>query len=353
MLKRLERDVARAVRRGRNGLRYAAGTQRTRVGQTPKDVVWRRDKAELWRYRNDAIRYAPPVVVVHSLVSRSYVLDLHPANSAIRTLTDAGLDMMLLDWGVADAVDADNGLETYADEYLPAAVDAAREAAGTDDVTLLGYCFGGVLSLLSLARHPELPVRNLIAMATPVDFEGMASMTGLLRSRRLHPEDVLDETGNVPPEAVENAFRLLRPTGEVAQYATLWENLWNDQYMEGYQPMAQWTRDHVPFPGRAFLQTVDLLVRDNALVHGPLRLAGRDADLAAITCPFLNVMAERDHIVPAGAARPLEGLVGSEDAETLCLDAGHVGLVASRTAAKVTLPHIAEWVQRHSDRVEA
>jgi polyhydroxyalkanoate synthase len=352
LLRRVEQDVKRAVRRGRNGLRYAAGTDRPKVGQTPKDVIWQRDKAQLWRYRGERPpAYAPPVVIVHSLISRSYVLDLHPSNSAVRTLLAAGLDVMLLDWGVADAVEAENGLETYADEYIPEAIAAARAAAGTGDVTLLGYCFGGVLALLALARRPELPVRNLIAMATPVDFEGMASMTGFVRSSRIDPGDLLDETGNVPPEAVENSFRLLRPTGELAQYATLWQNLWNDAYVDGYQSMAQWTRDHVPFPGAAFRETVELLVRDNALMEGRLRLAGQDVDLTAITCPFLNVMAKRDHIVPVAAAAPTKDLLGSADAEDLVLDAGHVGLVASRTAAKVTLPHIAEWVQRHSDRV--
>ena len=47
VLERVERDVERAIRRGRNGLRYAAGTRRPKVGQTPKDVVWRRHQAEL------------------------------------------------------------------------------------------------------------------------------------------------------------------------------------------------------------------------------------------------------------------------------------------------------------------
>ena len=37
--------------------------------------------------------------------------------------------------------------------------------------------------------------------------------------------------------------------------------------MEGYQAMGQWTRDHVPFPGAAFRQTVERLVRGNGL-HG-------------------------------------------------------------------------------------
>ena len=205
-------------------------------------------------------------MIVHSLVSRSYVLDLYPGNSAIAFLLGQGLDVFLVDWGVADEAEAANTLETYSDG-LPARGDRGRdEAAGVDDVTLLGYCFGGVLSLLSAARRPELPIRNLVLMATPVDFDGMQAITALVRDGRLEPEDVIDATGNVPPEAVENAFRLLKPTAEYGQYANLWQNLWNDEYMEGYQAMGQWTRDHVPFPGAAFRQTVEQLVRANGLM---------------------------------------------------------------------------------------
>jgi len=347
VLNRVERDVERALQRGRNGLRYAAGTSRPKVGQTPKTVVWRRHKTELWRYRNDDVTLRPPVVIVHSLVSRSYVLDLYPGNSAVAFLLRSGFDVFLLDWGVADEADAANTLETYADGGIPDAVAAACEAAGTDEVTLLGYCFGGVLSLLSCARHPEMAVRNLVLMATPVDFTGMQAITALVRDGRLDPEEIVEPTGNVPPEVVENAFRLLKPTSEISQYATLWENLWNDEYMEGYQAMGQWTRDHVPFPGAAFRQTVEQLVRRNALMDGPLELGGERVDLEAIRCPLLNVVAERDHIVPLAAAEPLKTLL--PQTEELRLAAGHVGLVAGRAAAKVTLPGITGWIAEHSE----
>src|SRR4051794_38599273 len=105
--RRVERDVRRAVQRGRNGLRYAAGTNPAPVGQTPKHVIWQRDKARLWRYPNDAIAYRQPLVLCFSLVSKPYLLDLHPMNSAVRTLSASGFDVMLLEWGVADAVEAE------------------------------------------------------------------------------------------------------------------------------------------------------------------------------------------------------------------------------------------------------
>lgn len=105
-----------------------------------------------------------------SLISRSYVLDLSPDNSFIGQLREAGLDVYLLDWGVPDEADAANKLETYVDEYLPRAIHAVDRDCGCPEVNVLGYCFGGILALLLAARHPELPIRAMMTMATPIDF---------------------------------------------------------------------------------------------------------------------------------------------------------------------------------------
>ena len=40
----------------------------------------------------------PPLLIVHSLVSKSYILDLLPENSMIRFLVGEGFDVYLLDW---------------------------------------------------------------------------------------------------------------------------------------------------------------------------------------------------------------------------------------------------------------
>ena len=53
VLARVLADVGRQAVRTRNGLKYVTGIGRPQVGQTPKDVVWKRDKVELWRYRSD------------------------------------------------------------------------------------------------------------------------------------------------------------------------------------------------------------------------------------------------------------------------------------------------------------
>ena len=289
---RVTRDVERSVLRARNGIRYVRGTHRPKLGVTPKDVVWRSGKAELWRYRRGpGVRYGPPVVIVHSLVSRSYILDLRPGNSTVEYLVNAGLDVFMLDWGVPDELDADNSLETYVDGYLPRALAAVRRETGCDEVTLAGYCLGGVIAALYAAGHEDARVRNLILMATPIDFDEMGAMVAVLREGRLDPDDLVDDTGNVPADALYSGFYMLAPTTEIAQKATLLEHLWNDEFVEGFQAMAQWSRDHVPFPGAAFRQLVELLVRENALMSGSIRVGFREIALERARGDVLVAMA--------------------------------------------------------------
>jgi polyhydroxyalkanoate synthase len=352
LVTRVRREVDRSIRRTRNGVRYVRGSSRAKVGASPSEVVWQRDKAQLWRYHGGPVTHGPPVVIVHSLVSRSYILDLRPGSSLVEHMVGAGLDVFMLDWGVPDELDADNSFETYVDEYLPRAVDTVKREADCDEVTLAGYCLGGVLAALYAARHPADGVRSLVLMATPVNFDEMGAMVAALREGRLNAEDLVDETGNVPADVLYSGFFMLAPTTTVTQYATLLDNLWNDEFVDGYSAMAQWTRDHVPFPGAAFRQVVDQLIRSNVLMSGSMRLGGRKVRLADAAGNVLNAVAERDTVVPLAATEPASTLVGDpERRDELRLPGGHVTFGAGRQATKHTMPALTDWIKRHSDEL--
>ncbi|MFV0309423.1 MAG: alpha/beta fold hydrolase [Desertimonas sp.] len=349
---RIRRDTERNLLRVRNGLRHLAGVGAPTLNRTPRDTVWSSEKLELWRYHSSNRRFATPLLFVHSLVSRSYVFDLVPGNSVVETMRDRGFDVFLIDWGVPDELEAGNTLETYTDEYLPEIVDTIAKLTGQPEVLMFGYCFGGVLSLLSVAGNPDMPVRALAVQAVPVDYRHMGPMTTMMQEGRVEPADMLDATGNVPADVMRNSFRVLKPTGDLTGYVNLWQHLWDDDYVAAHQTMTQWANDHIPFPGGAFRQTGELFARRNLLATGQVPLGGRTVDLADITVPFLNIVGEKDHIVPPPATGDLTTLVGSGDVEELRLPAGHVGLVVGRTAQKRYLPAMANWLERHADPIE-
>jgi polyhydroxyalkanoate synthase len=343
----IKREMERNALRLQNGLKLAMGTPFARVGPTPKRTVWSRGKVELWRYEGQKAAYSTPIFLVPSVVSRSYVFDLHRGNSFVERLLEAGFAVYLVDWGIAGREEAGNVLETYIDDHLPDLSAAVCEDAGADALTMVGYCFAGTMTLLYAAGHPDAPLRNLVTLAPPIDYAPSSAMTKVFAEGRLEPETLLDEDGLVPGDVVREAFAIRKPTSDLVTYAALWDNLWNDEYVEGHQAMAQFIREQVPMPGALLRQIVDKLIRGNELASGAFELGGRTVELADVSCQLLVVMAERDELVPIESTIALRAYMGA-NMEEMLLPAGHVGLITGRKAATVTIPHIIEWIADRS-----
>src|SRR5215510_593109 len=72
------------------------------MGMTPKDVLWKRGKIQLYRYHAQTASLKPiPYFIVPWLgISRPYVLDMLPGHSMIEFLVQHGYDVYMLDWVV-------------------------------------------------------------------------------------------------------------------------------------------------------------------------------------------------------------------------------------------------------------
>ena len=242
MLDRIRRDLDRNALRLRNGLKHLAGVGLPDTAMTPKELVWSRDKVQLNHYLSDTPKASPPVLLVMSLVSKGYILDLRPGNSFIEALMAHGLDVYALDWGVPDAADAENSFETYCDEYLPLATEEVLADSGADELIVYGYCFGAVLSLLFLAGHPEVPLRAFGIMATPIDFKQLGTTNRMFAEGRIDPDDLVDETGNVPPHYVLDGMKTLNITSDVVGYANLLNRLDDSEYIAAHQALIGWSQ---------------------------------------------------------------------------------------------------------------
>jgi polyhydroxyalkanoate synthase len=114
--------------------------------------------------------------------------------------------------------------------------------------------------------------------------------------------------------------------------------------------MAQWSRDHVPFPGAAFRDLVYVLIRQNALMTGSMLVGDRRIELADAHGDVLVAVAERDNVVPLPASTPAMDIIGDPDRrEEMRLPGGHVTFGTGRSAVKVTQPKMAQWIIEHSD----
>jgi polyhydroxyalkanoate synthase len=349
VLTNIRRDLERSALRLRNGLKHVARVDLPDVGCSPKDEVWARDKVRLHRYHSDNRTLSPPLLLVMSLVTKPYIFDLRPGNSFVEALLARGFDVYAIDWGIPDTADSQNTFETYCDEYLPLASQAVMHESGAGELTVYGYCFGAVLSLLFVAGHPELPIRSLGIMATPVDFSFMGATSNLLGSGRITVDDMIDETGNVPARTMLEGMRTMKVTGDLAGYASLLHRLDDSEYVAAHQALTGWAQDHIPFAGGCFRQQVEWFMKDDQLVQGVVTLGGRTVDLRSIACPVLSVIGDADHIVPPDSTAPILHLI--PHIEEMHFRAGHVGLIIGKSAQRHSIPAIGDWLVAHSDRV--
>lgn len=343
--KEIERTMQRSVR----GIDVILNRDEPETGVTPKDVIYQRGTMKLNHYHamSDEV-YRIPVVLVMSLISKPYILDLTPGFSFVEYLLRNGYDVFMIDWGVPRPEDSRLKLEDYAQDFIPACVEKIQQATGEDEVSFIGYCMGGLLTLLYGGVNPGAPMANLIAIASPVDYEGMGLFKQWTDKRWFDVDRIVDTLGNIPPELMYRSFEMLRPADRLVSYVRLWDNLWNDQYVKQYRLMNKWTSDQIPFPGECFRQTTKELMWENKLINGGLEIGGVPVDLKRITCPVLNASAQHDHIAPVDATRPLVSLLGSEDKEDIVLKGGHVSLVAGANAIMRLWPKVNEWLSVRS-----
>src|SRR5579871_3940918 len=177
-LQQFQEELQRAMLQSIRTFEVLTARDEANVGNTPKDVVWRRGTAQLYHYRRTTETVHPvPLLMVHSLISKPYILDLIPGNSFIEYLIGRGFDLYMIDWGTPRPEDTRLRLEDYVLEMIPDVVDIVLETSNAFDFSLFGYCMGGMLALMYAATHTKAPLRNLICLATPIDFKQMGLNT--------------------------------------------------------------------------------------------------------------------------------------------------------------------------------
>ena len=341
---RIQGEVERAIQRGIKGVEYLASPAPA-VGVTPKDVLHVRGTLNLYHYRPvvDDV-YRVPILIVMATTNRGYVLDMTPGQSFVEFLLLRGYDVYLMDWNAPRADEKNLRIEDYTLDFVPDCVRRVQDHSGEKDVTIVGYCFGGVLSVIYAALHADGPLKNLVCFTTPVDFKQMTLFQSWTDRRRFDVDRLVDTLGNIPSEMIFSSFEMLRPASRVVGQLQLWTNIWNDEYVKSYRMFDRWATDALPLAGEYFRQTIKELLWENRLNEGTLVIGGRAVDLSTITVPVLHAVAEHDHIVPYAAARPLIEKIGSIDKEEVMLKGGHISLVAGANAVKRLWPKLDSWL---------
>jgi polyhydroxyalkanoate synthase len=331
-------------------------TTNARIAQTPKKVIWTLNKAKLYRYTPvvpEGQRHKLPLVLVFAIMNRPHVLDLRPGHSFVEYMLRRGYDVYLLDWGVPGPEDRSLTFDDYTLEYLPRAIRKVKSVCGLDQLSMLGWCLGALISTLYAATRPDDGLKNLVLLTAPLDFTDKTA-GGFIRWTSHHGFDadkIVASLGNVPGEIIDYGAKALKPVENfIGSYLHLWDNIENTAVVESWHAMNTWVRDLIPMAGAAYRQLIKAFYKENRLMEGTLVLRGERVDLAKLKANVLNVIAEADHITPPCQSEGVMSRIGSQDKEVFRVRGGHIGIMAGSGAENNTWPHIDHWLAARSDR---
>jgi poly[(R)-3-hydroxyalkanoate] polymerase subunit PhaC len=333
-----------------NGIEWLIRDPTTLVGRTPFTVAYRRNKLRIRRYDGGHARprFSVPVLLVPPLMVKPFIFDLYPGRSLVQCLLTRGFRVYLVDFGEPDAADAYVTLDTYVCDWMPAACRAVKRDAASRDLSLLGYCMGGVFALAHTAVNRDASVRNIVSIAAPVDVNKMGIFAWVAQIAGGQMEFLARRLGNVPGGLSSTVFRLLTPMKNVTRYADLFMNLWDREYVKGFDAMNQWVSQFIDYPQGALRQFVHDFVRHNRLVKGQMAFRGKVADLRRVQAALLVFAGRTDRIAPPPAVRALLDVVGSRDKRFYLVPGGHMGVFAGATAPAEVWTRAAAWLARRS-----
>ncbi len=326
--------------------------QRIRKGVTPAEIVYEEDRLQVRHYLGEKPpRYRTPLVFIYALVNRPYILDLKKGRSVVANFVDRGFDTYLVDWGVPTYADRHLTVDDYINGYMINIMDFLRQRSGVDRLNVLGYCMGGTMSAMFTALHQER-VRNLMLLAAPIDFTTNDSLLNLwTRPEYFDVDKFVDAYGNCPPDFLQSMFLMLRPVGNLVEKPlNFYEHMHEEKFIEDFLTTETWLQDNIPVPGEVFRQFVKYLYQKNLLTQNRMPVGKHIVNLRDITCPVLNIMADKDDLVPCSQGTPFNDLVGSKDRKTILFQgSGHIGLAIGGRAQKEVWPQACQWLAERTD----
>jgi polyhydroxyalkanoate synthase len=234
----------------------------------------------------------------------------------------------MLSWRNPTKEQADWSIDTYATRIL-SAIDDVREVTGAEDINLLGFCAGGILStvvLNHLAARGDTRVHTASYAVTLLDWEGKYPI-GVFKTAPVLSFAKWNSRrkGVIDAATMGSAFTWLRPNDMVWNY-------WVNNYLLGQDPpvfdILSWNADGTCLPARLHTQFLEIFGDNPLVTPGAADYLGTPMDVSTIDIPTFVMGAVNDHLTPwRGTYRTTE--MTSGPTTFVLSNAGHIAALVN------------------------
>ena len=331
-----------------NGWDHLLGGGVADSSPTPSAIVYDAPQCTVRRFRSRRRARADraPVLLVPPLAAPASCFDLHRNCSLASHLMAMGYPVYLVDYGPISFHDRALGLEHWVEEVIPTAIRVAHEHAGGVPVQTVGWCLGGIMTLLAVAADQDLPVSSVAMVASPFDFEQVRLFAPIRQLGRLTGGSLVSALyrvlGGAPAPLVSRAFQLTAWNRYLTKPWFLAQHLHDRATIAHMEAVDSYMARMAAYPGRTFGQLYHAFFRVNELAAGRVTLhRDSEIDLAAVRQPVLSVAGSTDVLAPEAAVRHVATLLpNAAEVRVETVAGGHLGVLTGRGAERTTWQHL-------------
>lgn len=308
-------------------------------------------------------RHAVPLVLVPPVGVTTETFDLMPQRSLVRYMVACGFKVYLVDWGKPKKEHSHLGLEDYSYTMLGSALEKIRRHSGSEDLSMLGWCLGGLFCLLYQGQTLDKHMRNIITVASPIDPQSGGGMVpGLAGAAHamngpaqlvsnylsLHAQALDPNRLAMPPWLTTLVFKMTDPVSSVTTYWDLVTRLSDRDFVESHSTTSDYLNHMLMYPGGVVKDMASTVVGDNKFTGGKVQVGDRIARIDAIESNLLAFAGETDILVTPEMAKQIIDIVASKDKEFRIAPGGHMGVIIGSKAPNAVWAETAEWLGKRS-----
>jgi polyhydroxyalkanoate synthase subunit PhaC len=271
------------------------------LATTPGKVIFQNDIMQLLQFAPSTETVLKrPLLIVPPWINKYYVLDLAPEKSFIKWCVDQGITVFCVSWVNPDERLAKKTFEDYIREGPLAALDAIKQATGEDKVNAIGYCVGGTMLAVALAKmaaEGDDRIASATLFAAQVDFTYAGDLKVFIDEAQVEAiEQRMAERGYLEGGSMVAVFNLLRSNDLIWPYVI-------NNYLRGKAPfpfdLLYWNSDATRLPAANHSFYMRNCYLDNTITKGKMVIGNTPIDLKTVKVPIYNLATREDHIAPA------------------------------------------------------
>jgi polyhydroxyalkanoate synthase len=291
--------------------------------------------------------------MVPPLGAQATCFDLRRGCSMAEHFVEAGRPTYLVDYGSIAFADKELGLEFWVNEVVPEAVRKVSEDAGGAPVDLVGWCMGGLMSLVATAAHDDLPVNAVAMVASPFDMSQNPMLQPLQKIGKVTGGRIIGGAarvmGGLPARVVGPGFKLTSLPTYLKKPMTLFKYRDDREFLAHVEAVDGLMNSMYAYPGRATLQAYQKLAMKNELATGRIQGPNKLVELANVRAAVMNIAGSGDVLVPAGVAHQVaELLPNAKSVRMEIAPGGHLGVLTGRSAPSTTWALIDDFLDANA-----